>query len=228
MPLDTGQGGISIVDNSIFLYGNTINYSASAYSVGIGLDDGTAGNVSGNNVVNNLGRLSTVGAGAVALALETGAAQLTGGDTNNLYCNSTGGGTNLVGKIAATDYATMAAWRTASGRDANSISADPDYVSNTDLHIRQDLISPVSNAAAPIAGILNDYDGDSRDGSTPDIGADEFTIYILSTAVVGSGSIEVVADTGRVRARGVGHVDGDPRRRLPRVHGLVWRCNRER
>jgi hypothetical protein len=184
------QGGIGIYDNSVFLYGNTINYSAAAYSIGIGLDDGNSADVSGNNVVNNLGRLSFTGAGAVAIALETAASQLTGGDYNNLYSNSTGGGANLVGKIGASDYATMAAWRTASGRDANSITANPQYVANTNLHIRQDVVSPVSNAGATVGGIAADFDGDPR-GATPDIGADEFTIYLLATSVVGSGSITV-------------------------------------
>jgi len=188
----TVQGGIRILDNSIFLYGNTINYSAYAYSVGIALDDNNTGTVIGNNVVNNLGRLSATGAGAVAIALEIGASQLIAGDYNNLYCNSTGGGANLVGKIAATDYATLAGWQAASGQDPHSISADPRYVGNTNLHIRQDVVSPVSNAGSPIAGITNDYDGDARDPVTPDIGADEFTIYLLTTHVVGSGTIQVV------------------------------------
>jgi hypothetical protein len=185
----SATGGVGVYDNSIYLYGNTINYSAAAYSIGIGLDDGATGNVSGNSVVNNLGRVGATGAGAVALALETGAAQLTGGDYNDLYCNSTGGGANLVGKIGASDYATMPAWRTASGRDANSISADPQYVGNTDLHVRLDVSSPLNNAGTTISGITTDYDGDLR-MAVPDIGADE--TYTLVTGVVGSGSIQVV------------------------------------
>lgn len=187
----TIQSGISILDNSIYLYGNTINYSSGAYSVGIAIDDGNIASVYGNNVVNNLGRLSSTGAGAVALALETASSQLTGSDYNNLFCNSTGGGTNLVGKIASTDYATMAAWQAASSQDAHSISADPLYVSTTDLHIRQDVVSPVSNAGTVIAGVATDYDGNVRDATTPDIGADEFTIYLLTTHVVGNGTIQV-------------------------------------
>ena len=215
-----GQGGIRIVDNSVYLYGNTINYSAAAYSVGIGLDDGSAADVSGNCVVNNLGRLSTTGVGAVAIALEISAAQLTGGDYNNLYCNATGGGANLVGKIAATDYAALAAWQAASGRDANSISADPLYAGLTDLHIRTDVPSPVGNAGTVVAGISTDFDGDLR-SATPDIGADEYTVYTLVTAVVGNGSIEVVPAqavyapgtevqlTAVVRGWGFDHWSGD-------------------
>jgi hypothetical protein len=187
----TAQTSVVIADNSVYLYGNTLNYASGVYSIGIGLDDSNIASVIGNNVVNNLGRLSTIGTGAAALALETAASQLTSSNHNNLYCNSTGGGTNLVGKIASTDYATMAAWRTASGQDAQSISADPLYVSTTNLHIRQDVVSPVSNAGTVVAAVTNDYDGDARDPSNPDIGADEFTVFVLTTHVVGNGAIQI-------------------------------------
>jgi hypothetical protein len=133
--------------------------------------------------------VGTIGTGAVALGLYTANTQLTGGDHNNLYCNSTGGGTNLVGKIAATDYATMAAWRLASGRDGNSVTADPQYVGTADLHIRTDVASPVNDIGAPVDGITTDYDGSTRT-STPDLGADE--TYTLATTVVDGGSIQVV------------------------------------
>ncbi|MFN8547356.1 MAG: FlgD immunoglobulin-like domain containing protein [Candidatus Eisenbacteria bacterium] len=186
--LVTGQGGVSIFANSIYLFGNTINFSSGAYSVGIGLDDNSAANVSGNAVVNNLGRLSTIGAGSVAIALETAATQLTAGDGNDLYCNATGGGANLVGKIAATDYITLADWQLASGRDGASISADPLYTSTSDLHLRVDVVSPASNVGPVIHTLTTDFDGDLR-MAAPDIGADE--IYSLSTSVLGSGSIQV-------------------------------------
>ncbi len=185
----TGQGGVNVFDNSVYLFGNSINFSSGAYSVGIALDDGATANVSGNNVVNNLGRIST-GAGAAAIALELTASQLTGGDRNNLYANSTGGGSNLVGKIAASDFATMAAWRTASSRDANSVTGDPFYVSTSDLHINTSIpASPVSNAGAPLGGILTDFDGDLRNGATPDIGADEFTYITITASAGANGSI---------------------------------------
>ena len=43
--------------------------------------------------------------------------------------------------------------------------------------------SIVSNAGGPL-GIATDYDGDARNGSTPDIGADEFS-YLVITASAG-------------------------------------------
>ena len=191
-----GQTGVSILDNSIFLFGNTINFSSAAYSAGIAIDDGATANASGNNVVNNLGRIS-LGTGAAAIALELTASQLTGGDRNNLFANSTGGGTNLVGKIAAVDYATLATWTAASGRDANSVSGNPFYVSTSDLHIDVTTPgSPVSNASVPLS-IVTDFDGQARDGSTPDIGADEFT-YVTHIITASAGAGGAIAPSGSV------------------------------
>jgi hypothetical protein len=98
---------------------------------------------------------------------------------NDLLATGTGG---FVGQFNGADQATVSDWRTATGQDANSISADPRFVNPTgtastvDLHISTSApISPVSNAGTPVTGTTNDYDGDTRDAATPDIGADEFT-----------------------------------------------------
>jgi hypothetical protein len=69
---------------------------------------------------------------------------------------------------------TLANFRTSTGLDANSISDNPNFISTTNLHIDTTMTSPVSDAGIPIAEITTDFDGDSRDLVTPDIGADEF------------------------------------------------------
>ena len=63
-------------------------------------------------------------------------------------------------------------WQTTTGFDANSISVDPQFKSTTDLHV---VNTALNGAASPIAAVKTDIDGDKRDPSTPDIGADEFT-----------------------------------------------------
>ncbi|MEP6793992.1 MAG: hypothetical protein ABJB16_06680, partial [Saprospiraceae bacterium] len=77
------------------------------------------------------------------------------------------------------DAITLAGFITATsgsiGNDANSISGDPKFLSNTDLHINTVLTTPVESAGTTIAGITSDYDGDTRNVTTPDIGADEGT-----------------------------------------------------
>jgi hypothetical protein len=71
--------------------------------------------------------------------------------------------------------ANLSSWKTTftPNQDSNSISADPLFVSLTNLHISS-TGSPVSATGAPIPGATTDFDGDTRDASTPDIGADEF------------------------------------------------------
>ena len=66
----------------------------------------------------------------------------------------------------------IAAWRTASLQDANSISYNPSYTSITNLHTFD---IGLNGLATPIATVTDDIDGDPRNATTPDIGADEFT-----------------------------------------------------
>jgi hypothetical protein len=93
----------------------------------------------------------------------------------------------------ATNFRSYSSTLSAGGTNDNAsigTSTAPPFTSNTDLHILTNTLSPVSNAGVTIAGVLDDIDGDLRN-NPPDIGADEFTIYTLTTNVVGSGSINV-------------------------------------
>jgi hypothetical protein len=101
---------------------------------------------------------------------------------NCLYASGTGGFTGL---FNGADRLTLANWQTATGQDANSISADPQFVSTTDLHINSGalrLASPVENAGTPIAGVTIDFDGGLRSATTPDIGADEVGVLSVTLA----------------------------------------------
>lgn len=75
---------------------------------------------------------------------------------------------------------TLADWKTASGKDANSISLNPvnpfggngNLKSITDLHW---VSAPAADyKGTPISGFDKDIDGDTRHSATPTIGADEF------------------------------------------------------
>src|SRR6185503_5579333 len=72
-------------------------------------------------------------------------------------------------------------------RDANSVSENPPFLSTTGslpnfLHIDPSVATQVESGGSFIGGITDDYDGDTRNVSTPDIGADEgtFTLSDLS------------------------------------------------
>src|SRR4029078_5511160 len=63
--------------------------------------------------------------------------------------------------------------------DPASISEDPRVLSTSGgdpnvLHINPAIPTGVESGGAPIGGITDDYDGDTRNALTPDIGADEF------------------------------------------------------
>ena len=98
-------------------------------------------------------------------------------DYNDLYRSGT---TNaIIGKWGSTECADLAAWRTASGKDASSVSGDPQFISNNELKINTSAIQAVSNNGTPITtpiSITTDIEGDTRDAGTPDIGADEFAL----------------------------------------------------
>ena len=78
-----------------------------------------------------------------------------------------------VGFIGGSAKATLASWQAATGQDASSIAANPQFVSTTDLHIASPGFSPVENVGTPLAAVTVDIDGETRSGTTPDIGADE-------------------------------------------------------
>ena len=70
--------------------------------------------------------------------------------------------------------------QSAGGKDQNSISADPQFVSSTNLHVRA---AELDSAGTPFASVSDDIDGDLRNQNFPDIGADEF-IFGFNTAPV--------------------------------------------
>ena len=77
-------------------------------------------------------------------------------------------------ELASANYLTLADWQ-ATGKDLNSISEMPNFVA-PDLHIGDNSLTLLDGGATPIAGIDTDFDGETRNATVPDIGADEFTI----------------------------------------------------
>ena len=65
----------------------------------------------------------------------------------------------------------MANWQPATAKDEFSVSADPFFVSDTNLHAAA---IECNGQANPNVGIATDIDGEIRNANNPDIGADEF------------------------------------------------------
>ncbi|MFM9944787.1 MAG: CARDB domain-containing protein [Bacteroidia bacterium] len=94
---------------------------------------------------------------------------LTRSDYNNLFTNG-----SILAQHNSTNRADLAAWKSSTGKDAKSLSVDPDYVSSTDLHVRETDLNASGRNHKYL--IRTDFDGQKRDTITPDIGADEFDI----------------------------------------------------
>ncbi|MEZ4961979.1 MAG: CARDB domain-containing protein [Saprospiraceae bacterium] len=95
-------------------------------------------------------------------------------DNNCLYST----GSNL-GFRNGTKLANLATWQAATGQDSMSVSVNPLFSDSLGYHISEVTLDGGGKA---VPEILFDLDGDQRDPSNPDIGADEFTPTITSDA----------------------------------------------
>lgn len=153
------------------IYNNSVNmYSTGTSSRAMYLNSGTSSiDIKNNNFVNR-------GTGYAIYSLVTGL----NCNYNNLYS----AGTNL-GYYSSTNQVDLSAWQTATAQDANSICENPAFTSNTDLHTTT---TQLNAAATPLAVVTDDIDGQARNATTPDIGADEFVpapIDLAMNSVVG-------------------------------------------
>ncbi len=165
-------GGINLYYNSVNLgSGNFAGASTSTQSAALMIANTVTNLDIRNNIfATNLNNTSAAGAKSYAIfSAATSAANLTMINYNAYFAS---GAQGVLGRLNNVDRLTLGDWQTATAKDASSISADPRFVSPTDLHIFS-AASPAANAGTPIAGITTDFDGQARDGSAPEIGADE-------------------------------------------------------
>jgi hypothetical protein len=102
---------------------------------------------------------------------------------NNLFYAGTPGPSNLIYADGTNSLQTLAAYKALSGlspRDSASVTENPSFVSTSGsnanfLHINTMTPTQIESGGIPVAGIADDFDGDTRNATTPDIGADEFT-----------------------------------------------------
>lgn len=156
--------------NSVYVGGSGVT-GGSSYA--IAKRDGAVTYKARNNVAYNA-RSNSTGAGTHYGMYYSDTTGTTIEASHNDYF-ATGAG-SMLGRWGTTDAATITELQTLSGREGNSISADPNFLdaANNNLHINPSVPPSLDSAGTPVAGITTDIDGDVRNSVTPDIGADEF------------------------------------------------------
>ena len=89
-------------------------------------------------------------------------------DYNNLY-SINGSAIGIYDNDTIVDLADL---QTVHSVGLNSVSGNPQYISQTDLHAGS---ASVNDLGIPLVSVTVDIDGEARNGTSPDLGADEFT-----------------------------------------------------
>jgi hypothetical protein len=175
-----------------FIYNNSINITSTHASNGNGIY--TSSNNSEIEIINNV--VANTGIGRSLYIADMDDVPVI--DFNDLYT----GGENLVYANSAY-YTDLASWQAASSLDANSISSDPLFYSESDLRSLQ---IDFHQTASPLPEVTVDIDSVPRDLTKPDLGASElycetpdFNIY---TSEVCFGDTTIIIDSTLNIARG--------------------------
>jgi|GEM_PF-2156420 len=173
-----GTGVVGVYFNNVRI-GGTPSTTSNNGSTACYYRGGAATDTVMNNVFY-MARTSTATATAKHYAIQ--APTITGtfvSNNNDLYAP---GDSGYVGIYSTTTAKTLSAWQTATGKDYNSVSSNPNFLATSNLHINTASASALEAGAVTANGITTDIDGDTRaifsskaSGSAPDIGADEFT-----------------------------------------------------
>ncbi len=170
MYFDGITGGLRIYYNSVYLRG-TMTYSAATITTAVLFNTTTITGITMKNNVfqNSLNNTASTTAKNYAIYSTAAYTSFTSLNNNDYFVSGTQG---ILGYLGS-DKTTLAAWKTASAHDTNSVNVNPSFITLNDLHTYS---SGLNNHALPIAGITDDYSGTLRSLTTPDIGAYEFDI----------------------------------------------------
>ena len=184
--------GISIAYGSNYkIYNNTIHVryndplfnSSSAFNL-----DGICSNI---QILNNV--FANTGGGYIYYIYNNGSPwSISVSDYNDIFTT----GSYVARWSNNVQVTTLDSLRNISGRELHSVSANPGFLSPTDLHVTA---AALDSAALPVAEVTDDYDGQLRNSVFPDIGADEFSATNIPPVISNlPSSVEFRADTSYI------------------------------
>lgn len=170
-------GTINFYYNTINIYGSE---ASTSYSFGVNiLTTSTSTYLFKNNIIVNTSTGGGSGLGNDAIYYQASGGTHWVSDYNDLY--SSGNIGNWIGSNK-----TFTTWKTAEGnQDANSANVLPSFNSNTDIHLSSYTLGKYASTGT---GINVDIDGDVRNNTQPDMGADEVCLTSIHTSTTIAGS----------------------------------------
>jgi hypothetical protein len=180
------SGGLNIFHNTVNLSGSFAGNTSGTLSAAMYFSSGA----SALNVRNNIFRTSLDNTAITTdktYAIYTAGANtaFTSISHNNYVVSGTPG---VLGFLSA-DQTTLPLLTTAFGQNTGSVSIAPVFVSATDLHLDLGSNATLDNLGTPLAAVTTDFDGATRSGTTPDMGADEFTTLDCTNQTLTAGTI---------------------------------------
>jgi hypothetical protein len=167
--IDGATGGVGVYHNSVNLSGSYAGYNSATVTAAFYVSStATALNVRDNIFANSFDNTTVTTDKAYAVYSAAANTAFTDINYNDYFAN---GPTIILGYLAS-DRITLTDWQTATGKDANSKSVDPLFVSATDLHPAS---ASLDNQGTYVSNVIVDFAGTTRT-NPPDIGAYEFGI----------------------------------------------------
>jgi hypothetical protein len=189
--------------SNIFLYYNTIYINAASSGANFGTTGvfhtasttaTTAALTMKNNIIDNTSTANGTGLTVAyrrSLGTAGALANYAAASNNNDFYAGTPSATNLIYTDGTSSAQTLAAYKngvftagTIAPRDSASITENPPFLSTAGvsanfLHINPVTPTQLESGGMTVAGITDDFDGQARNVSTPDIGADEGSFTLL-------------------------------------------------
>ena len=177
--VDTNSGGINIYNNTVKLSEIVSGYSTATNSFALFVGPGATSlniknNIFYNSIVNT--NLGATGAKAYAFASQSAATAFTNLNYNNYYVAGTQA---MLAYFGGADKSNLAALKTATTQDLNSVNLNVFFAATGNLHLTGTSIGNFNLKCLPVSGITTDIDNENRNISWHYMGADENTTYPL-------------------------------------------------
>ena len=200
------------------LYYNTVNLNATSTGALFGSSAVSVSTSVAATLRNNIFHNTSTPNGATGFTVahrrsSTTLTTYTAASNNNLFYAGTPGVSNLIFYDGTNSDQTLAAYKTrVASRDASSatenLTSTPTFLSTTCgngsfLHISSIVPTQLESGGTSISGITDDFDGNLRNVSTTDIGADEFAGIAIDITAPSIASIALVGNSCNLASRSV-------------------------